>query len=1250
MKHKLLSLFALAGAMLASASVWAQDEPTSKWADPVKPSFTFPGDWATPEIGGKYYIYNVGSGLFLGGGQTWGTRGIVLADSVVLLNQSAVQINNTQGNTSANYVLPFELVNGPKEGQLNINVLNNSKASSGAKHFVGEDGAQAWIDGDAGRNTNYGAWTIAEYKDGYMIQNVNASTVKYAGEEGAITRAFGVDGNNTNGSWATTWTDLWIEIPEGDETAAATLPWLVWKFVDASNGEIVRAYSKDIMKAYTIYNAKIALHATLDAADAAGVSESDINAAVAVYLSETVTEAEVLAANTALQLAITLQGQEPPVEITSVLQNPDFELGNISGWETDYVSGKQAQNIGYQGANYTNGDVTISKFIEAWKPGAPIGDGYLQQTIYGLPAGKYRLECDAIAVRQGQTIEQKGAYLFIQAGILEEKTTMSTGDGLPEHFVVEFENDGAPAMTFGMKTESATVNWIAADNFQLYYDGALTESPHYKQLQKYLEEVELAYSADDTYCNATAKAALNSAIEEADGITTDATDAECDSAYNQLKRAYDAVTASVKVYQSLYEAVQAGGKLDEYETLTAENGWGELSQKINDLKVNLETAYYEGSLADDEVADAIKGVLPLIRTWVSENISAITPGSDLTILLENADFSEGQYGRVADDNVVFDGDENSIPGWTITRGNISELSGTYHNIEAYHKGFDFNQTIPNMPAGVYLISVQGFVRIDSGNNDMELYAGISKNAFMRDEDEYSEVALLGTDGTSDGTWPNDKKFTGPEGVEVYCPNSMQGAKIYFDTENPMTGKPFYQNNVKIIHTGGDLTIGVRCSATGLWILWDNFHIEYLGDGGDDYVEMAGDKLNELTAVYEDETNSSYLTAKAVSDYKAISTADWTNINSMEAYLAFAAPCDSLIKYIKEGTELGTALSVLLNDYETRYACSETAGSDFEDLRQSMYDKLENVEFADNAEMESAPEVLAKAWASSILDNVDTSIFGNATEIIYSPDYLTYAAEEEQTSTSNGWTWELEEGATFGNARAADRVAEVWNAGGEFKHYQKLTGLKEGYYRLTVNGWFRPSEAFSAAEHEAWSAISRAFMFGESSEDNYTKLLKNVLAYGEIEDPGIEEESTYTWTDGEEEVSVYTPSNCPSSYQFFDGIFAEVEPTELEGEDVDQPTYRNTLDVKVGADGVLTIGISNKGLYVEGKNNDFVVFSNWTLSYLGTEAPVGIAVVDAKTEKAPAVIYTIDGRQASRLQRGLNIVRNADGNVQKVLVK
>ena len=141
MKHKYLFLLALAGAMTVSTSVMAQ----SQWNEPVAPtapaiSAQYAGNFVDPEAGGQYYLYNVGSGLFLGGGQTWGTRGIVLCDSVVSVSQEPVKINNVNNNTSVNYVLPFEVqTNALDETAWTIVALNNSKNTAGDMYFVGED-------------------------------------------------------------------------------------------------------------------------------------------------------------------------------------------------------------------------------------------------------------------------------------------------------------------------------------------------------------------------------------------------------------------------------------------------------------------------------------------------------------------------------------------------------------------------------------------------------------------------------------------------------------------------------------------------------------------------------------------------------------------------------------------------------------------------------------------------------------------------------------------------------------------------------------------------------------------------------------------------------------------------------------------------------------------------------------------------------------------------------------------------------
>ena len=94
-------------------------------------------------------------------------------------------------------------------------------------------------------------------------------------------------------------------------------------------------------------------------------------------------------------------------------------------------------------------------------------------------------------------------------------------------------------------------------------------------------------------------------------------------------------------------------------------------------------------------------------------------------------------------------------------------------------------------------------------------------------------------------------------------------------------------------------------------------------------------------------------------------------------------------------------------------------------------------------------------------------------------------------------------------------------------------------------------------------------------------------------------------------------------------------------------YHNVVEFayKEG-DGPVRVGLK----LTETMSNIWCPFDNFRLYYLGTTAPDAVESLAADTKAAPAAIYTLDGRQASTLQRGINIVRRADGTVQKVLVK
>ena len=163
------------------------------------------------------------------------------------------------------------------------------------------------------------------------------------------------------------------------------------------------------------------------------------------------------------------------IDITEdYIQNPNFD-GDINGW-VDTFDGA-AQNHGYQGASYSNGSVTISKFAEAWRDKNSwtrfLGNASIYQTISNLPTGKFRLEADAIANDQAnENNSVSGVLLFMESSSNLATTEMATANGKPKHFSVEM-TDYTGIITIGVRTENAKANWLAFDNVRLFHYGTI---------------------------------------------------------------------------------------------------------------------------------------------------------------------------------------------------------------------------------------------------------------------------------------------------------------------------------------------------------------------------------------------------------------------------------------------------------------------------------------------------------------------------------------------------------------------------------------------------------------------------------------------------------------------------------------------------------------------------------------------------------------------------------------------------------
>lgn len=159
---------------------------------------------------------------------------------------------------------------------------------------------------------------------------------------------------------------------------------------------------------------------------------------------------------------------EQPSDMTSMIVNNSFEEG-FEGWAQ---SGMQTQS---------NSDFTRKEgklYAEKWvSNGTFVGNAYVTQTIKDpLPKGIYILKANAHNT-QGGVSNQQGAFLVSNNDSVEVSES--------KEYALQFTLLEEQLM-IGYRMTQATGNWVAVDNFRLYY-AAATMSDYKKEMQKRMD-------------------------------------------------------------------------------------------------------------------------------------------------------------------------------------------------------------------------------------------------------------------------------------------------------------------------------------------------------------------------------------------------------------------------------------------------------------------------------------------------------------------------------------------------------------------------------------------------------------------------------------------------------------------------------------------------------------------------------------------------------------------------------------------
>lgn len=1194
MKKPLLLLASLAMSVASFAQSWSepkleitpkdyvQEFKASVLADSLRGDSTF------------YYLYNIGGEGFLTGGTApthsqWTTNAVLSETGGNLIMISKYELSETPKTDAPTNVGSSE----PAEWDGKTYVINNWWNNKWMQIILtSENGSFV----DRASQIDY-KWEIIPQGNGvYRIKTADVNP-NFNDKVFGYTSYFAWDELDTDyGTSGIKAITPGLDVNDADVIAHAD-----WAFIDP----IVM----------DIYQARVKLYEALNTAYDEG---ADYTAALAVYNDASATVEQIEAAVVALRKAINDKifgdvTEDNPLDATDWIVNADFSAGNASGWNVGFEKDKNATNIGYQGnKDYTNGEVKISKFIEAWASNTSafnpnvdaalhaIGVGSLTQTIENMPAGKYKFTVDCIANQQyvASANPVTGVQLFAKGGNIDVYKPIATGNELPEHFEITFVNDGSD-ITLGLRTtEECTANWIAADNFTLTYYGATDEDPYKVVLEAAIAAALEAHpleELDDVKAYVGDKKVYEDAISEAQAATADYLD-YVDSISNATKvletsiAAYGAYIAEVERIREYL----AGHELEAEESYYLQDYLMDDSYEPGDDFVN-GNAYYilENCQLNVEEIKAETDTIGKILLLAIAN--SLVPGKDCSDMLVNASFAQG------------------FTGWTNTAGNVGDFSkvddSLPNNVEAYETEVNCYQVITGVPDGVYSLSVKGFVRPGgngtyTGDEPAEVYLfmndyqtpvqNIVAGALPENEAEDGENCYL-TQKYKDGAGNNLLDYLVANAG--YVPNGMIGAAVAFKAGR-------YEQKVYGLVEGGTMKVGVTTNGeklgSGHWALWADFKLTYEGAGSDATKVMLKAALENLETYLKNYGDG--MTEKCIEDAnKVIAAAEAAIEEGDEAKMtavitdvqAALAAAQENVAVVKEFLALETKLYVALEAEDANPAGIAA----FDDIKDDVYDYVNLSTEELKALMEKMQEVIDLANIPMFdLASDDNPV--DCTKLIKNADI------EEGATVA--WQYRKKEGNGPNLDKGVEdtKSIEFWAEKAEnleFAIWQELPGLAAGTYKLEAQAANALNGQAVAKDSLGNDNTGRAYLYAITSSETGASVPVEVVE-----------------GDATPQVKNY-----------------EVIFTVAEGD---------TVHV-----GFTTVGTMAARWFVA---------DNFKLTYYGANSSqtasedIGDVATDIDdidgAEDVPVAIYTVAGVKVETLQKGINIVLYKNGTTKKVI--
>lgn len=1167
MKKRLLSFFAFVLMALAlNAQSWT--EPALKLTTDVVPE--------------KAYIYNVEQGKFLTKGGAWGTHASIKADV------TSAFLYEIQDQGEGAYVLYCAAA--ANTGKLGRNSIEDVYTD-----FKSGEWATTWEFVKAG---NYFQIRTAA-NDPYYGAN------KYTDDDpanyGLYLLGWNADREDlTNGNGDPMGTNDGVYMVDPMDA----MEWSVdWAFMTEED--------------YVLYSAQSKLYVALNKALESGYTEGEL-AEFANLLTST--DVDVLNAATAevdkliLNYAYNHATPNNPYEVTSKINNPTFEGARDAepaGWIDEFgnmkIQNNKAYHIWDDETNTETEEYGLDNFSQNWTSGACITESNIYQIVTDLPQGTYILQADAIGTTGTADTPVSGAELYAESGAVHYSAAIdkniygAEGSGLPRRYQLMVTHMGGD-MKIGFGFTPGHVKWFAVDNFRLFYAGPV-DNPGLVALAGTVEAAQpyLDFYAEEPayYYSEATKDALEAELAIAERVKGDSSDA-CQAEATKLNEILSTIKAEVSAYGKL-------AKFVEKVTLDVANYpfIEDLGDKLDEYK----GAYEDKTATVEQINQWMEGYDEYIKNGILAALPSASEESpvEVTGLFQNLGFEENTTESANPTNWVSD---------------ASAFKARANTAEVWNVAFDAHTTLADLPAGAYRITAHALSR-SGASTDNYAAEGANVTGEMYANGASVKVKSQHLGAGAEKLFDNDVNLTEDEENPLWAPNSMEGARVYFNVENTPYVSEVTANLVK---DGDPLVIGFRDQgidgvvAGNSWTIWSDVRVYYIGVSANAlYAEMQ----NIAAKVGELINGTQMVTAaekKLVAAYDAAEKA--TEKDSQETIVAIINQLNEAIQYYNAGHGLVDQIMAAVDLYEEILNTYDASGTELAKLLDEIGTAVIEEVFESNEQIEGWLAALPAArtahiFAAAVTENPSEDNPADVTDVITNASF--------ETNNSTGWTVSNTGGSVGGSEaqRTGSTAYEVWNASA-FDIHQTIVGLPEGYYTISAKALFRNGNNSDdlAAQYFADPAAVDALAKFYANSDSVA--IKSVYADAQAEDPAIEGQGSYVY-DGQ---TYFTPNTMIS----------------FEGYAMDKDLYTNALTVYLDGKTDLTVGLCIEGAAAYA----WLPFDEFKLLYLGSKSPTAIQSVSAV--KGMNQIFSISGQQQSRLQKGVNIVRKQDGSVVKLMVK